>query len=287
LLRVPPGWEVTPFRSSTGGVTGAGAQFSNVRLPAPVVVGSAPLQADGRSFPDPAIALVVGTQQGGHVQPFPAAELPITYPDGWLEGSSFGNAPTLDTIWFRVEGHVFVATVKTGQNVAPADRRALERMVRSIRFGDESLPTPTPTPTATGTSRPTPSAPLRAEIVLPTTSVAAGSSIPGEVVVQNDTGSAIRVSGCGTPFVVALGNDEITPTIAWRACLSSFTIPIGPSTWPVTVAASYLGCNGGPPSPPCVNGHVPPLPAGSYRAVLYQSSHVVPTPPAVDVLVTP
>jgi hypothetical protein len=54
----------------------------------------------------------------------------------------------------------------------------------------------------------------------------------GRVVVENNTGRAIRVPGCGTLFQVALGSNKYQPTVAWLSCLQMFTIPIGESSSP-------------------------------------------------------
>ena len=124
-------------------------------------------------------------------------------------------------------------------------------------------------------------APLSARIVLPATTMRAGSSMTGHVVVDNNTGHALHATGCISLFAVALGNDEIAPRVAWALCLQRFTIPSGSSRYPVTVTARDLSC------PPCSNGLPRPLPPGDYRAMLFQASPVVPTPPAVGVRVTP
>ena len=108
----------------------------------------------------------------------------------------------------------------------------------------------------------------------------------GEVVVQNHTGQAARASGCLSLFRVVLGNDKMKPEVAWPACLQSFTIPAGSSSYTVTVDASYSQCGGG--TVRCVHGRPPPLPPGDYLAMLFQSGHNgIPTPPPVGVRVTP
>src|SRR5437867_3809158 len=80
-----------------------------------------------------------------------------------------------------------------------------------------------PSTRANGTPRPTsqpvpsghPHAPLSARIVLPSKTIARGSSLAGHVVVVNNTGRELHGSDCGSPFQVALGNDRIVPTVAW------------------------------------------------------------------------
>ncbi len=39
--------------------------------------------------------------------------------------------------------------------------------------------------------------------------------------------------------------------------------------------------------PQCINGDIPPLPPGDYRATFFQDSHVVPPSDPVEVRVTP
>ncbi len=111
------------------------------------------------------------------------------------------------------------------------------------------------------------------------------------VVVENNTGRAVHVPGCLTLFQVVLVNNKYHPTVAWPLCLQPFTIPIGESSYPATVEASYSECSSGRPHGvlrACLpNRHPPPLPPGDYRAMLFQAGHLVPVPPAITVRVTP
>lgn len=126
---------------------------------------------------------------------------------------------------------------------------------------------------------------LSAQIVLPTRTVTAGSSIKGRVVVRNNTGRAIHTSGCGMLFQVALASNSYHPEVSWLTCLQRFTIPVGVSSYRVTVAATYLVC-GDRQSPACPpGGGMPPLPAGTFRARLFQSRYLVQVPPGVRVRV--
>jgi len=133
-------------------------------------------------------------------------------------------------------------------------------------------------------------APVSARVVLPSHTMTAGSSMPGRVVVQNTTGRAIFASGCLGLFQVVLVNSAYRPTVGWLLCLQRFTIPVGQSAYPVTVAASYNTCSQGQPpdaARACLpGGHPPPLPPGVYNAVLFQAHHLVSVPPAVTVRVT-
>jgi len=121
----------------------------------------------------------------------------------------------------------------------------------------------------------------------------AGASLKGRVILQNNTGHALHANGCGF-FSVALENAHYRPHIAWASCLMRYTFPVGRSSYPVTVAARYLGCTGSKPSgdlPACgiSNGHpdIPSLPTGTYRARLFQITQIAPTPPGVTVQVVP
>ena len=131
---------------------------------------------------------------------------------------------------------------------------------------------------------------VTARVVLPALKMIAGSSMSGHVVVENNTGHALHATGCISLFQVALGNAQTHPAPAWPLCLQEFTIPTGKSTYPVTVRASYPGCSATVQSglPVCLpSGRPPPLPPGNYRAMLFESGNVVPTPPAIDVRVEP
>ena len=88
----------------------------------------------------------------------------------------------------------------------------------------------------------------------------------GYVVVQNNIGRAIRVSGCVNLFQVLLTSSTYRPTAAWFTCLQRFTIPAGESRYSVTVWASYSQCSQGGPQhglKACrPDGRMPPLPPG-------------------------
>lgn len=120
--------------------------------------------------------------------------------------------------------------------------------------------------------------------------MAAGSSLQGHLIIENNTGHAIRAFGCGSLFQVVLVGRRYHPQVAWPLCLQSFTIRTGRSSYRVTVVARYNQCSQGRPSDGVVaclpGGEQPPLPPGSYRAVLFQSRHLFPTPPAIAMRLT-
>lgn len=130
---------------------------------------------------------------------------------------------------------------------------------------------------------------LSARIVLPLRTMTAGSSIKGRLVVTNNTGRAIHTWGCGTPFQVALTSSTYHPDVVWPTCLQRLTIRAGVTSYRVTVSATYPDCSQSQ-SPgmtrACLpGGGMPPLPAGKYRAKLFQSRNLVQAPPGVPVRV--
>jgi hypothetical protein len=72
-----------------------------------------------------------------------------------------------------------------------------------------------------------PAASMSAWVVLPSQTMTAGSQISARVVVENNTGHAIRVPGCGTLFQVALVSHTYQPAVVWPTCVQTFTIPVG------------------------------------------------------------
>ncbi len=134
---------------------------------------------------------------------------------------------------------------------------------------------------------------VTARVVLPSTTMTAGSSMSGHLIVENNTGHVLHALGCISYFAVALNNARIHQGAGGAQCIEGFTFPVGESSYSVTVQATYFGCGGTPlgTNPPCLthSGHtiLPPLPPGNYQAKLFQSGNVVPTPPSITVRVTP
>jgi len=131
---------------------------------------------------------------------------------------------------------------------------------------------------------------ISVQVKVPSRTLAAGSSMPAQIVVDNRTGHAIHVPGCGSLFQLALDSNSYHPEPLWPACLQAFTIAIGKSSYPVTLTASYYVCGGVASTgiPACLpDDQPPPLPAGEYRAVLFQSPHIVSAPAPIPVRVTP
>jgi heat shock protein HslJ len=129
---------------------------------------------------------------------------------------------------------------------------------------------------------------ITARIDLPSTTMIAGSTMTGHVVVENDTGHAVRATGCGGLFGVGLQNAEIRQAVIFPSCAEEITIPMGESSYPVPVLAEYYACDaaGDQGLQRCLpNGGAPPLPPGIYQATLFQASPIVPAPLPIDVTV--
>ena len=62
-----------------------------------------------------------------------------------------------------------------------------------------------------------PATPLSARIEMSATSIRSGAKVDAQVIVENNTGSALQVTGCLSLFAVALGNDTIEPMISWAS----------------------------------------------------------------------
>jgi hypothetical protein len=132
---------------------------------------------------------------------------------------------------------------------------------------------------------------LSARVVLASGEMTAGTSMAGDVVVDNNTGHAVHVPGCVALFEVILTSSTYRPAVAWATCLQQFTIPAGQTRYRITLRASYIQCSQGHPQDglkACLpGGRMPPLPPGTYYATLFQARGLVRVPPAIPVRVTP
>ncbi len=131
---------------------------------------------------------------------------------------------------------------------------------------------------------------VTARIELSSTTMTAGSTMSGHVIVENDTGHEIHATGCGGLFGLTLANDKIHQEPIWPSCARDYTIPVGESRYPVIVLASYDSCNqtGTDGLQRCIPpGTPPPLPPGDYQVTLAQESPIVPVPPPIDLTIEP
>jgi hypothetical protein len=123
-----------------------------------------------------------------------------------------------------------------------------------------------------------PVAPLRARIELPSDQMVAGSTIEGEVVVDNDTGAPIDLVDCGL-YAVELANATYHQGFVTAACAAQVRVPVGESRWLVAVTAHARGC-GDLPVPPASDECPQPLPPGLWE-VRAQGPDGFPTPEPV------
>jgi hypothetical protein len=131
---------------------------------------------------------------------------------------------------------------------------------------------------------------VSAQVNVPSRTMQAGSSMLAHIVIDNTTGHAIHAKGCGQLFELALESSSGPAASSWLPCLEILTIPIGKSSYPQTITASYSSCGGTgiPPVHACMHGGgAPPLPAGMYRVMFFQSSNIVSVPAPIPVRVTP
>jgi hypothetical protein len=137
-IEVPAGWHVVRFGDSKGGVTSAGAQISNVRLPPPAVVPGYPIQVNGYVLPAHGVGLIIATDRDPGVAHGILAVPPLPAPAGsskeWTIGSSLAGQPYLETLWFRADGEIFIVSVKVGASASGAALDALARIVRSLHL---------------------------------------------------------------------------------------------------------------------------------------------------------
>ena len=121
---------------------------------------------------------------------------------------------------------------------------------------------------------------------LSSTTVKAGARLHGEVTVQNDSGHAIKVPGCGI-FQILLMSRTYQPSPRWLTCLASLTIPTGQSSYGVTILTTTLSCGGQAESNQTLSACPgPALPAGAYKATTFVYSNAVPPPAPVGVRIT-
>ena len=140
---------------------------------------------------------------------------------------------------------------------------------------------------------------VRVQIVLNSTRVAAGDPIRGHVVVFNPH-AAINLTQttehhCEPGFAVILTQGSFRNAVGFTSQCTPTPLVIshGVTRLPVTVVTTYTGClgPGGSSSidtPHCLaDDQPPPLPRGTYRAVMEWSTSVpLPGPPPVGVTLT-
>lgn len=136
-VKVPPGWYEVPFSDSSGDVTAAGVQLSNVKLSPPVLRPGLPIQTSA-VLPASGVGVVIATDTDAKVPhgPMAAPPLPAFHgPNGWKywnAGSAVAGNPVIEILWFHDHGKTFVATVKIGPKATSGDRKAAGTVIQSL-----------------------------------------------------------------------------------------------------------------------------------------------------------
>jgi hypothetical protein len=134
------------FSDSKDGVTSAGVQLSNVRLQPPRLVPGFPIQVNGGVLPARGVGLIIATDTDPKLSHGRVAVPPLPAfgaPNGWkywnagsasaaYDGKGNGT-PSIEMLWFRVDGATFIASAKIGPKPASGDREAVTAIVQSLR----------------------------------------------------------------------------------------------------------------------------------------------------------
>jgi uncharacterized protein YbdZ (MbtH family) len=138
-IEVPPGWHAARFSDSKDGITSAGVQLSNVRLPPPTLVPGFPIQVNGGVLPARGVGLIIATDTDPKLGHGPIAVPPLPAPDApdgwkyWNAGSASAGAPYIETLWFRINGTTFIASAKIGPRATSHGLKAADAIVKSFR----------------------------------------------------------------------------------------------------------------------------------------------------------
>jgi len=133
-IKVPPGWRAAQFSDSTNGVSSAGVQLSNVRLPLPSLLPGYPIQVNSRVLPARGIGLIIASDTDPKLSHGQLAEPPLPSPNGrrWMIGSSLGGTPYMTLLWFRFRGMTFIACAKIGSKVTNTQMDVLIAIIQSL-----------------------------------------------------------------------------------------------------------------------------------------------------------
>ncbi|MBF6614730.1 MAG: hypothetical protein IVW55_16590 [Chloroflexi bacterium] len=132
---------------------------------------------------------------------------------------------------------------------------------------------------------------LSVRIALKANRIQSGRVIEGTLVVVNRGRTSINLTTrCRPDFAVALTNSKYTPEVGFAAAclLRPYIIAPGINRLPFQLDTTYLGCGPPPgPDPPCLPNAMPPLPVGTYDAVLIGDGILaLPQPHPVPVTLT-
>ena len=134
-IEVPPGWHALRFSDAEGGITSAGVQLSNVRLPPPALMTGYPIQVNGQVLPGGGVSLIIATDTDPRLSHGPVTVAPLPAPNGryWTVGSARAGAPYMQTLWFRFKGTTFIACAKIGPKATSGDIQAVASIIHSLR----------------------------------------------------------------------------------------------------------------------------------------------------------
>jgi len=148
-IEVPPGWHVARFSDSKDSITSAGVQLSNVQLPPPALVPGFPIQVNGGVLPARGVGLIIATDTDPKLPHGPVAVPPLPAPhapNGWKywnagscspayagAASPGAGCPYIETLWFRINGTIFIASAKIGPKTTNGDMKAVAAIVQSLR----------------------------------------------------------------------------------------------------------------------------------------------------------
>jgi hypothetical protein len=132
-VKIPPGWHAMRFSDAKDGITSAGVQLSNIKLPPPTLIPGYPIQVNGQ-IPEHGVALIIATDTDPALARGPVAVPPLPAPNGryWTMGSAPAGAPFMQTLWFRVNGMTFLACAKIGPRATRGDLQALAAIIHSL-----------------------------------------------------------------------------------------------------------------------------------------------------------
>ena len=142
-IEVPPGWHAGPFRESQDGITSAGVQLSDVKLPRPVLRPGFPIQTTA-VLPARGVALIIATDTDPRVHHYGRlAVLPLRGPDapgGWKYWLGNSCSPPrggtgcvdMEILWFRWHGTAFIVNAKIGPKAYHNGHTAVDAIIPSL-----------------------------------------------------------------------------------------------------------------------------------------------------------
>jgi len=137
-IKVPPGWHTVQFSDSKDGITSAGVQLSNVKLPPPTLVPGFPIQVNGQVLPAHGVGLIIATDTDPKLSHGPMAVPPLPGPHApngwkyWNAGSAPADSPYIEILWFHAHSATFIACAKIGPRATSGDLKAVAAVVQSL-----------------------------------------------------------------------------------------------------------------------------------------------------------